>query len=462
MKKVLLWFLVVVFAVSMVFIGAGCKGTASETTAATEATTTAAGTTAAQTTDAATTVAEEPYTIQMWDFQNAENWTNAYNEIFDLFKKDHPNISFDRKAQSFADGEALLKAAALSGNIPDILNLWAGEILFSFIDAGLIENLEPYMTADADWWSWVQKPVLADPALRDRSGKGIWWSPVDVYSEMSLYFKDISKQYELADPPLKISDFTAAGEKLKGSDLIPIGTGILDPGMFRELFLLFVSQQLGDGIKALNMYQQAERGEISWNNDEFKNALNAINALNQLHSKDALTIDQQAAGYQRLYTKKTWYEWMCGSWMLGDAEKQLAADVAAGNLGIAPYPACTDSVQANFTVSGTGCVYSLSAKSPRKEIVLEFLKFLNSPTVTPILLKNSIFPAGPVENPESIVSPFFAQYITEVSKLQVSPYPIGVVPEVTNEFQTNLQNMFSGEITPDEVLANMDAAAQAK
>ncbi len=399
----------------------------------------------------------KPVTIELWDFQNTENWTQAFNGIFAAFQKDHPNVTINRKTQSFAEGEATVKAAALSGNIPDILNLWAGEIMFSWEDGGLIENLEPVLRADKVWWDRIGKVVTGDPVARDRNGKGIWVVPADVYTEVALYYKDVSKANGLVDPPLTVDDIVANAEKLKSAtSLIPIGTGILDPGMLRELFLVFVAQQLGDGMKALDMYQAAERGTQAWQNDVFLTAVTGIAKLARYHTSDALTLDQQTVGYQRLFTKKTWYEWYCGSWMIGEFEKQAAQDIQAGNAGIAPYPAVTRDVKADFTVSGMGATLSLSTKTKNRDVALALLKFLSDPVSTTVFAKNSIFPAAPVPNAQSILSPFFAQYLNTVGPLKIVPYPIGVVADATNEFQTNLQNMFLGELTPAKVLQNMD------
>ena len=448
MKKFLVALLVCLLSISMLFLGISCKvDTPPEEEEAVEE----------EAVEEEAVEEEEPYTLTLWHMQNVEAYIDAYNEIAAKFTEEHPNISFEFRTQSWADMEALLKAGALSGDLPDLFNLWAGETLFSFIENDLIVDYLPFMKADEEWWSYIGGLVESDPSGRDRDGNGFYFGPTDVYTEMVFYYKDMSEKYGLVDPPKTVSDVVANGEILMAEGILPIGTGMLDAGIFTENFGVFVAQQLGDGMATIDMYQAAQKGEISWQNDVFLNALNAIDKMNALMSPDALSLDQQVIGYERLFNKETWYEFMVGSWMTGELETQAAEEIAAGNIGIAPYPAVLDDLEPNFAMGGIGANFSLNAESPRKELAMEFVKFTESPAATGILVSHSITPAGPVDDPSKYSdSEFFADYIAATNDLNIVVYLISVNPDAHSAFLENLQNMFLGEVTPEEVLANMD------
>jgi len=460
MKKVFLIFLVLLFSVSMVFAGIGCKGQTAETTAAetTAAETTAAETTAAETTAAETTAAAESVTIKMWDYQTAEAWNSAYNEIIAEFQKTYPNVTIERLAQTHEGGEELVKSSLLAGDYPDLVPIEPG-FAESTVEAGYIIDLEPIIKADPEWFSWVEG-YISDPGIPYK-GKGIWRISADTYHIVVFYFKDIVKQYGGIDPARTITDYEENDKLFKAEGILTLGNTYQGNYQAANSFGVFVTQQVGNSKDAWEMFRQAANGEISWQNDIFKTALEGVVRLYALGSDDAISLayDESVA---RLLGKKAVYNMYLGSWMLGDIEKQLASDVEAGNVGVLLYPAITDEIKTLFYGGGIGAHYSISSKPEgyKKEIVLKWAKFINSPQASAIFLKNSIMPAGaPVDNPGEIVSPFFTEYLNVVNNGQMTPqYNISLVnsnPEVGDTFLTGFAELFSG-MTIDEYLANMD------
>ena len=60
----------------------------------------------------------------MWDYQNVEAWTNAYNEIVAKYQETHPNVQVERRALSHEGGEELVKFSSVTrtGSEPKIDN----------------------------------------------------------------------------------------------------------------------------------------------------------------------------------------------------------------------------------------------------------------------------------------------------------------------------------------------------
>ena len=392
-----------------------------------------------------------PITITMWDYQNVEAWTNAYNEIEALFQEQNPNVEIERRALSHGGGEELVKAAALAGNLPDLVPFEPGEPFNTAVEQGIIEDMEPDITADPEWFSWVER-YLSDPGMR-YNGKGIYRIAADVYHIVSFYYKDLS------GAPRTVAEMETTARRLRGRDILPVGNAYMGGFAQANSFGVFVSQQAGDAEKAWEMFGQAANGDISWKNDIFRTAAEAVVRIYKLSAPDSITWDLVADEYEKIFNKDAWYFMYLGSWMLGELETQASDEITAGNIGTALYPAVNDGVEGNFYGGGIGAHYSLNAKAKDRETTLKWAKFINSPEASEIFLKYSIMPAGaPVANPERYVSSFFTEYLSVVATGKQTPeFNIGYFnPAANDAYLTGWDELFTGDKTVEQFLENMD------
>ena len=177
-------------------------------------------------------------TITMWDYQNVEAWTNAYNEIVAKYQETHPDVQVERRALSHEGGEELVKAAALAGNLPDLVPFEPGEPFNTAVEQGIIEDMEPDITADPEWFSWVER-YLADPGMR-YNGKGIYRIAADVYHIVSFFYRD------LAPAPRTVPELVAA---------CPGTTGTGHPAGWKRIY-----RRLRAGEQLRCLRQPASRG----------------------------------------------------------------------------------------------------------------------------------------------------------------------------------------------------------
>ena len=394
---------------------------------------------------------EQTTTITMWDYQNVEAWTNAYSEIVAKYQETHPNVQVERRALSHEGGEELVKAAALAGNLPDLVPFEPGEPFNTAVEQGIIEDMEPDIAADPEWFSWVER-YLADPGMR-YNGKGIYRIAADVYHIVSFFYRD------LAPAPRTVPELVATALQLQGQGLLPVGNAYIGGYAQANSFGVFVSQQVGDAEQAWDMFGKAARGEISWQNEIFRNAAEAVVEIYGVSAPDSIAWDLVAEEYQKIFNKEAWYFMYLGSWMLGELETQAAEEVQAGNLGVSLYPGVKEGVAGNFYGGGIGAHYSLNADAKDRAATLEWAKFINSPDASEIFLKYSIMPAGaPVENAERYVSSFFAEYLDVVATGKQTPeFNIGYFnPDAYDAYITGWDELFTGDKTVAEYLENMD------
>ena len=131
MKKTISIILAAIFAISMVFVGAGCRtGAASETTAAagtTVAETSAAATTAAETSAAETTTGEvKKCRIWFWGEDEAVGITAWMEENAKLYNEKYPNVTWEVTGLPLDSIFTGLEAAMAAGDAPELHTVWGG------------------------------------------------------------------------------------------------------------------------------------------------------------------------------------------------------------------------------------------------------------------------------------------------------------------------------------------------
>jgi ABC-type glycerol-3-phosphate transport system substrate-binding protein len=448
--------LAIVLVVSFSILPACKTQVSEETTAAvtTAAETTAAETTAAETTAPETTAAAKEILIRMSDFQGASpNYTKAYEEIFALYQQTYPNVKFDRKAYGWEEYTQAIKPMLASGDIPDLVGLYQGPDTIAVVDAGLILPLKEKIEGDAEWLGRLGKGMVEFPDLLIENE--IYQVAFDAISCALLYHKDIFSKVGISQKPVFIDEFKAANEKLRANNYY-CAYQVWDMTALKETINVLVAMQTG----SVDMINDAIDGKISWQNDVFLNALKVIEyGEKEMTAPDAGSVDYNIE-MQRFVEKTAWGKWYAGEWEIGVYTEMAKDDVSNGEYGLANIPAPTADSNPNVYIGGPGQTYSVSAKSENVETALDFLKFLSSPEVAQIMLKNDIHPAAKIDNPEKYTS---NSLLLEFLKLADEPNYM-LVPfsmksaEAEENIKENLGLMYLGQMTPEEFLADLDAA----
>ncbi len=126
MKKMLFLLVVILFAVSFLIAGIGCKEEASIVTDGVEEAV-ADETTAEEeaVAEEATAVAEE-VVIRVWDHWSEEATNIGAQKIYDRFMEENPNIVIERQMYAFEDFNTVLPTALAGGTGPDVFQYDVG------------------------------------------------------------------------------------------------------------------------------------------------------------------------------------------------------------------------------------------------------------------------------------------------------------------------------------------------
>ena len=455
MKKILIILIVVVFALSLGLSASACKA---ETAQTTEEETTAAATeaeaTEAETTEAA---AEATVVLKFTDWQGGnEAILKSYGELEEIFKQDHPEVKDIEYTQyTVTTYNEFLKPAISGGTAPDLFAVYPGPDLAEVVDAGALRALKADI--DDEWKGWL------GPAY---DFKGMWYNDdiyivaQDVWTECVWYHKDMLTEIGVELPastdaftvPELIAMVGPATEK--GYDLFQ--AGFIETWSYYDAFFNFVHQQQPG--ETPDMVEQAFAGEISWQQDIFRNAMQVFVDLNEAGAwpEDALNQDYQVQAFGKWLEKESIFMWGQGDWFAGSMkEEENSKDNP--NIGIVQYPLASETAEVAFN-KNFGTDIGVYAEGPNQDLAVAWIKLTNSPTAANIFIKNGVNPAGGVDvaNMPEVTNPVLEECI----KLYNSPGKYSEVyyfyPDGVKALGDGIGNVVLGLDTIDNVLKQLD------
>lgn len=269
MKKISVFILILIFIVSALMLGMGCKKVTVETTAAAE--TTAAETTAAAAeTTAAETKPEEIITLNFWHHEAPAHRVAAIQQAIDLFEKEFPNIKVKQDVVMWGDAWTKTLAAVDAGDgpdfqfsIPDLTqSIYRVDALLPVTD--LVKELD-------------QKYNLTDNVAATFAYKDEYWS-VPAWTMMFLltYRPSLLEKYMgTKEPPKDWVEYLEYAKKCTDpkNDIYGIGLGGAINLMTSEQVYTFMTNT---GAKFFD-----EKGNVTFNSPETKKAFQMYKDLFQ-------------------------------------------------------------------------------------------------------------------------------------------------------------------------------------
>ena len=159
---------------------------------------------------------DAPVTITLWhnlgDTQNAE----ATKALTDAYTAAHPNVTFELVSQPGDNYFALLQAAAVSKNGPDLALMWTG--LFALKYKSYLTNLKG-LVSDA---ALAREGSLEWTADNFDAASGPYVMPLDRQFYIGFYNKDAFAKAGVSAVPTTWNELYAACGKLKSSGFTPI------------------------------------------------------------------------------------------------------------------------------------------------------------------------------------------------------------------------------------------------
>ncbi len=370
---------------------------------------------------------------------------NAYKNHIGDFEK-ASGIDVELNSLPFDNMRTVLQTQLRSGDGPDVFNWGSGPGFGGALaEAGLLHDLtDAYEKYDWEVYDFAKERVTVD-------GK-IYGIPGEMETIGIFYNKDIFSELDLEQPE-SLDDLVAASQAVRESGRVPMAVGDKEGWEGGHLLSMALSSDIGsDGMEALF------NGEKSWDSPEVVSALQIWQDFNESgylpESPTAVDYDSSLA----LFFSGDAAMVPTGSWLVGEID-----DNTDFKVGYIPFPAPDGP---GIFTGGLGSGPFISSGTSKTDAALEFLDFLASPEHGRWTVENlHTIPPIPIETGDLEVSPLFAQVLEDTATVSTSGdfgYNIDVMAtDVLNEaMYDGVQAVLSGQQTPEDVAADLEAAAQ--
>lgn len=294
------------------------------------------------------------------------------------FEKSHPGVKFNLVAQPSGDYFAALQAALISGNGPDLVNLWPAQYMTRF-EPDLV-NIDPYISAS------LLSKVSGESyfAKNGRLSAGTYGVPFENQFYNGFYNKALFVKAHIASPPRDWSQLTADCSKLRSVGTIPVvygaqsGSGEFNP-VYEWSYLLA-------GVYSLPSWNGLLNGHISYASKPIVSqlthwhAMAAAGCINPNALTNKVAANEFTGGKAAMIFK--------GSWDAGPFYQAMGAKVGA----MLP-PFSVSPMSAIIEETGEG--YGVPASAPHKPMAIKFLKFILSPQGQKIIAASGQTPVLP-------------------------------------------------------------------
>lgn len=362
--------------------------------------------------------------------------------------EEESGITVEVDSLPFDTMRTVLQTQLRSGEGPDVFGWGSGPGFGGALaEAGLVMDLtEAYEEYDWQVFDSAKERVTVDGKLYGVPGEletiGIFYNK-DMFAELGI------------EEPQSISDLEAASETIREAGTIPMAVGDKEGWEGGHLLSMTLSSAIGSsGMEALFA------GEASWDSPEVVEALEFWRSANEQgylpESPTSVDYDNSLS----LYYSGDAAMVPTGSWLVGEIDDNTDFET-----GYIPFPAPDGP---GIFAGGLGSGPYISAGTSKSDAALEFVDFLASEEHGEWTVENlHTIPPMPLDTSDLEVSPLFAQVLEDTAALADGGsgdfgYNIDVLTtDAFNEaLYDGVQAVLTGQMTAEEVAAELEAAAQ--
>jgi raffinose/stachyose/melibiose transport system substrate-binding protein len=263
---------------------------------------------------------------------SARKWLD---DQIERFKQDHPgsDVKVTLLPVELNALAAKVQAAFASGEVPDVMTLWSGNLTEPYAD-GLL-RLNDLIDATPGYYDGISDWALSCVDYDCQDGQGdIIGVPIEAGGYFLFYNKELFQQAGITDPPTTYDELYADCATLRSKNILPIAWGAKDGYQTSNTFTPNLVSTLEEGD-----IQRLLSGEMKYTDERVVSALEAVvqmspedkNCMDRVaYTKDALT------GAKDFLAGKAAMTTLYGI-LLGDMKKALG-----DKLGVARLPVSGD------------------------------------------------------------------------------------------------------------------------
>lgn len=362
-------------------------------------------------------------------------------------------VDFQLFAPSDAYGSKV-RASAQTNTLPDVYGILAETRDFaSFIKAGFVEDLTPYMSADNGAWEkqFYPKALTMDTFVdANQFGvkPGIYGAPIDVTNIQFLYNKTLFAKAGLdpEKPPRTFEEFIAAGAKLKAAGIQGLVSG------WGEIWLLnCLADNFAWNIMGKDKVLATIKGEVPYTDPEWVQVFSLFKRMGESGILASGMITMVNKNAEQTFANQRAAIAFNGSWCV-NVYKGMNPDL---NYGAFLPPKISDKHPV-VVWGGAGSSFKVNAKSPNKDAAIKFLQWLTAKEQQEFLTEVTLnLPANRTANVE--MSPVLKQFSKAMEHVvHPSQLPFNEYPRMVEAMGKGLQLIVIGQNTPQQLAEDLN------
>ncbi len=368
------------------------------------------------------------------------------------YQEEHPNVTIDLQTLSHDEYLTKFRVLASANDLPDVFIMNADQTT-PLSNGGQLLNISEDLSADAAWRD-LQNPGGMVEWTRDGAVYGM---PAQMIITHVVYWnKDIFREVGLETFPDTWAGLKEAMTKIKEAGYTPIALGAKAGWpLFDCLFGTLAFRATG-----VDWYNQLLAKEAKFTDPEFVGALNlfkelvAMGALNE----DATSLDNEQA--RALYYNKQAAMFVEGSWAIPEGIALEAPEDMQAATGIALWPATPEGKgAANEVTWAAGWGWGLNGKleGAKRQAALDLVKFLSDEEYGRLRTESGQAAAQMISDFDaSKLPPLLVEMNNASLNWQAVPIlTLGFPSSVGDVLSTGLQEIITGQATPEEVAADL-------
>lgn len=373
----------------------------------------------------------------------------AFKELAKRYQaKTGIKVNFELYAPSDAYSQKV-RAAAQGANLPDIFGILGEKRDFaSFIKAGYILELTPYMAEDNAKWknSFFAKALAVNEFIEGNSygvKPGIYGAPIDIMTIQMVYNKSLFKQLGLNpnQPPQTFQDFLDIGKKLQAAKLQGLVSG------WGEIWMIdCLANNYAFNIMGKDKVIATIKGQVPYTDPDWVKVLSLFKDMQEsgLLASGIVTMVNKTA--EQLFANEKAVFAFNGSWCV-NVYKGMNPKLDYG--AFLPPKASNRYPMAIW--GGAGSSFMVNNRSKKKEEAVKFLRWLTeAPQQAYLAEATNNLPANKEStNLVSDVTASFAKamdYATHPNVWGVSEFS-----PVIEALDKGIQSIIIGEKSPEQV-----------
>ncbi|MFQ6755767.1 extracellular solute-binding protein [Cereibacter sphaeroides] len=378
-----------------------------------------------------------------------------FTELAQEYEAQHPGVTIELIQEDDDSVKGKTKTLVASNSIPDVFFSWTGTWGGNFIRGKRAVDLTPVIGPDTEWGKTFA-PAAVDAFVYDGKHYGI---PLYLDAKFMGYSKPIFEKLGLSEPET-LEDMLAACDTIKEAGITPISIGNKEPWVAVH----YLGQLLAYNVPKDVLERDFDPATADYEDPGYVASLEQFKAI-----ADRCTI---GAGMNGISYQNAIQELSDGKSAMYYQEiiefDNSASDktkLKPEEFGFFPLPAPKDAKGDPKALEGAPEGYMISSASENVPLALDFMKFVTSQANAKVLS------APPYGQPSAVVggadpaqmSPAVVGGLEDIAEASYLMQWLDTVnhPRVAAAWLSNLQAFAGGNLTAEEVVAEVRAAAAA-